>query len=97
MKSCVKNCQHRYFDLSLSFDYRNEADESSPLSTHEDVEKGSQKQAILSFRARCRLAYKRTKIYTTYIGKVCLATFTTLILVFLDSISDYFVSYKHFK
>ena len=64
MKSCVKNCQHRYFDLSLSFDYRNEADESSPLSPQEDVEKGSQKQANLGFVDR----FEKVKIYLPYLG-----------------------------
>ena len=64
MKGCVKNCQYFYVNLPLSFDFRNEADESSPLSTHEDVEKGSQKQAILSFRDRCSLAFEKAKIYS---------------------------------
>ena len=54
MKSCVKNYQHFYVNLSLSFDFRNEA----------DVEKGSQKQAILSFRDRCSLAFEKAKIYS---------------------------------
>ena len=63
MKGCVKYCQHFFVNLSLSFDFRNEADESSPLST-QDVEKGSQKQANLSFGDRCSLAFEKAKIYS---------------------------------
>ena len=97
MKGCVKYCQHFFVNLYLSFDFRNEADESSPLSTHQDVEKGSQKQANLSFGDRCSLAFEKAKIYSIYIAKVMLATLTSLILLLWDSISDYLVSIKHFK
>ena len=88
MKGCVKYCQHFFVNLSLSFDFRNEAD---------DVEKGSQKQANLSFGDRCSLAFGKAKIYSIYMGKVSLATLTSLILLLWDSISDYLVSIKHFK
>ena len=97
MKGCVKYCQHFFVNLSLSFDFRNEADESSPLSTHQDVEKGSQKQANLSFGDQCSLAFEKAKIYSIYMAKVSLATLTSLILLLWDSISDYLVSIKHFK
>ena len=97
MKGWVQNDQHFYINLSLSFDFRNEADESSPLSTHQDVEKGSQKQANLNFGDRCSLAFEKAKIYSIYMAKVSLATLTSLILLLWDSISDYLVSIKHFK
>ena len=84
MKGWVQNDQHFYINLSLSFDFRNEAD---------DVEKGSQKQANLSFGDRCSLA----KIYSIYMIKVSLATLTSLILLLWDSISDYLVAIKHFR
>ena len=64
MKGWVQNDQHFYINLSLSFDFRNEAEESSPLSTHQDVEKGSQKQANISFGDWCSLAFEKAKIYS---------------------------------
>ena len=86
-----------YANLSLSFHFRNDADESDPLSTHQDVEKGSEKQANLSFGDRCSFAFGKAKIYSIYIARVSLATLTSLILLLWDSISDYLVSIKHFK
>ena len=94
-----ENCQQFYINFSSSFDFRNEpneADESSPMST-EDVEKGIQTQAILSFGDRCSLAFGKSKIYSIYWAKVCLVTLTSLILLLWDSLSDYLVSIKHFK
>ena len=87
MKSCVKNYQHFYVNLSLSFDFRNE----------DDVEKGSQKQANISFGDRCSLGFEKAKIYSIFLAKVSLATLTSLILLLWDSISDYLVSIKHFR
>ena len=74
----------------LSFDFRNEAyeaDESSPLLPQEAVEKGY----------RCSLALEKAKIYSIFMAKVCLVTLTSLILLLLDSISDYSVAIKHFE
>ena len=74
----------------LSFDLRNEAyeaDESSPLLPQEAVEKGY----------RCSLALEKAKIYSIFMAKVCLVTLTSLILLLLDSISDYSVAIKHFE
>jgi len=74
----------------------NEPDESVPLSRQEDVEKGSKKQAHLSFGDRCILAFEKTKIYSSFLFKVCLATLTSILLLIWDSVSDYLVSIKHF-
>ena len=98
----MKTENHNKSLSSLSIYFRNEAndyepDESAPLSPQEDVEKASQKCANLSFFNRCSLAFEKTKIYSTYAAKVCLATLTTLLLVIWDSVSDYLVSIKHFR
>ena len=83
-----------YANLSLSFHFRNDADESDPLSTHQDVEKGSEKQANLSFGDRCS-SFEKTKIYSSFLFKVSLATLTSILLLIWDSVSDYLVSIKH--
>ena len=97
----MKTENHNKFLSSLSIYFRNEAndyepDESAPLSTQEDVEKGSEKQPHLSFGDRCSLAFEKTKIYSSFLAKVCLATLTSILLLIWDSVSDYLVSIKHF-